>query len=133
MGKVAPKSAVTRPSPTGIRPWDLVGRENLVKKVVLSILALVLIAPLAGCQGVPSVAAGALFADVHNPGDAEGAVGGKKGEACATSYLMLVGVGDASIATAAANGGIKTVTNVDSHTTNLLGIIGKFCTIAYGN
>ena len=104
-----------------------------MKKVVLSILALVLIAPLAGCQGVPSVAAGALFADVHNPGDAEGAVGGKKGEACATSYLMLVGVGDASIATAAANGGIKTVTNVDSHTTNLLGIIGKFCTIAYGN
>ncbi len=104
-----------------------------MKKVVFSILALMLIAPLAGCQGVPSVAAGAFYADVHNPGDAVGAVGGKRGEACATSYFALVGVGDASIATAAANGGIKNVTNVDSHTTNLLGIIGKFCTIAYGN
>jgi hypothetical protein len=104
-----------------------------VKKVVLSLLALGLIAPLAGCQGVPSVAAGALWADVHNPGDAEGAVGGKRGEACAKSYFMLIGVGDASIATAAANGGIKNVTSTDSHSTNMLGIIGKFCTIVYGN
>ena len=104
-----------------------------MKKVVISILALVLIAPFVGCQAVPSVAGGAFYADVHNPGDAEGAVGGKKGEACAKSYFGLVGMGDASIATAAANGGIKTVTNVDSHTTNLLGIIGTFCTIVTGN
>lgn len=104
-----------------------------MKKVVLSILALGLIAGLSGCQGVPSVAAGVLYADVHNPGDAEGAVGGKRGEACATSYFMLIGTGDASIATAAANGGIKNVTTVDSHATNLLGIVGKFCTIVYGS
>ena len=104
-----------------------------MKKVVISVLALVAFAPMIGCQAVPSVAGGAFWADVHNPGDAEGTVGGKKGEACATSYFGLVGVGDASIATAAANGGIKTVTNVDSHTTNMLGIIGKFCTIVSGN
>ena len=104
-----------------------------MKKVVISILALGLMAPLFGCAAPPTVATGVFYDDVHNPGDAEGAVGGKKGEACATSYLGLVGIGDASIATAAANGGIKSVTNVDSHVTNLLGIIGKYCTIVSGN
>lgn len=104
-----------------------------MKKVVFSILALVIIAPLVGCQGVPSVAAGAFFADVHNPGHAKGALGSKRGEACASSYFMLFGTGDASIVAAAANGGIKNVENVDSHTTNLLGIVGKYCTIVYGS
>lgn len=104
-----------------------------MKKVVISILALVLFAPMIGCAGAASPVTGAIWADVYGPVDAEGAVGGKKGEACATSYLGFVGVGDASIATAAANGGIKNVTGVDHHTTNMLGLIAKFCTIAYGN
>lgn len=99
----------------------------------MTVLALALLAPMFGCAGAASPVAGALWADVHGPLDAEGAIGGKKGEACATSYVGLIGVGDASIATAAANGGIKNVTGVDHHTTNMLGIIAKFCTIAYGN
>lgn len=89
--------------------------------------------PMFGCAMAASPVNGAFFQDVYGPVDSEGGVGGKKGEACATSYLGLVGTGDASIATAAANGGIKSVTNVDHHSTNLLGIIAKFCTIASGN
>jgi len=104
-----------------------------VKKVVLTFLALALIAPMIGCAGAAAPVNGFLFSDVYGPVDSEGAVGGKKGEACATSYLGIIGTGDASIATAAGNGGIKTVTNVDHHTTNLLGLVAKFCTIAYGN
>ena len=104
-----------------------------VKKVVLSILALVLFAPMMGCAQAYSPVSGWAWADVHGPLDAEGAIGGKKGEACATSYVGVVAVGDASIATAAANGGIKNVTGVDHHSTNMLGIIAKFCTIVYGS
>lgn len=104
-----------------------------MKKVVLSILALVLMAPLAGCVAVATPAVGVLYTDVHGPVDGEGAVGGKKGEACATSYLALIATGDASIAAAAANGGIKNVTSVDHHSTSILGLIGTFCTIAYGS
>lgn len=99
----------------------------------MTVLALALLAPMFGCAGAASPVAGTIWADVHGPVDAEGAIGGKKGEACATSYVGVVGVGDASIATAAANGGIKTVTGVDHHTTNMLGIIAKFCTVVYGN
>jgi len=104
-----------------------------VKKVVLSVLTLVLFAPMLGCAGAASPVTGFLFSDVYGPVDGEGAVGGKKGEACATSYLGIIGTGDASIATAAGNGGIKNVTSVDHHTTNLLGLVAKFCTIAYGS
>lgn len=106
----------------------------LVKKVVFSILALALMAPLFGCAGAGTgPVSGWAWADVRGPVDSEGAVGGKTGEACATSYLGVVAIGDASIAKAASNGGIKTVTNVDQHTTNMLGIIVKYCTIATGN
>jgi hypothetical protein len=105
-----------------------------VKKVVISVLALALLAPMFGCAGAGTgPVSGWAWADVHGPVDSEGAVGGKKGEACATSYLGVVALGDASIATAAANGGIKSVTNVDQHTTNMLGIIVKYCTIVSGN
>ncbi len=105
-----------------------------MKKVVISILALVLLAPMIGCAGGGiGPVSGWAWADVRGPVDAEGAVGGKTGEACATSYVGVVAIGDASIATAAANGGIKNVTNVDQHSTNMLGIIVKYCTIVSGN
>lgn len=96
-------------------------------------LALALVAQVTGCAGAASPVMGSIWADVRGPLDSEGSIGGKTGEACATSYVGVVAVGDASIAKAAANGGIKTVTNVDHHTTNLLGIIAKFCTVVSGN
>ncbi|MFO0690654.1 MAG: TRL-like family protein [Myxococcota bacterium] len=104
-----------------------------MKKLVMTVLAVALLSPMFGCAMAASPVNGSFWADVHGPLDAEGAIGGKKGEACATSYVGVVAVGDASIATAAANGGIKTVTGVDHHSTNMLGIIAKFCTVVYGN
>lgn len=104
-----------------------------MKKVILSVLTLALMAPMFGCAMAAAPVNGFLFSDVYGPVDAEGGVGGKRGEACATSYLGWIGTGDASVATAAANGGIKNVTNVDHHSTNLLGLVAKFCTIAYGS
>ena len=70
--------------------------------------------------------------DVKGPVDAEGAVGGKEGMACASSILGWIATGDASISAAAAAGGIKTVTNVDHKSKNILGIIAEFCTIVQG-
>jgi len=57
----------------------------------------------------------------------------KVGKAEAKSVLGLVATGDASIKTAAQNGNIKTIKYVDYHVENILGVIGKYTTIVYGD
>lgn len=56
----------------------------------------------------------------------------KVGKAEAQSVLGLVATGDASIETAAKNGGISKIKIVDWHVENILGIIGKYTTVVYG-
>jgi hypothetical protein len=98
-----------------------------------ALIATAAILPLAGCQGVASHVSGIIYLDAKGPITAQGTIGAKSGKACAQTILSLLGQGDASIEAAAANGGIKTVTTVDYHATNLLGIIGTFCTVVRGN
>lgn len=59
-------------------------------------------------------------------------LGSKTGESCAVSYLGIIGMGDASIATAARSGGITKIATVDSNNTNILGFIAKNCTVVTG-
>ena len=84
-----------------------------------------------GCLGVASPAIGILVTDVKWAGHAGGKVGTKEGRACAKSVLALVASGDASIETAAKNGGITNVTSVDHETTWTL-LFGEICTIVRG-
>lgn len=87
---------------------------------------------LSGCQAVMAPATGVLYADVKGPIGASTGTGTKEGKACARSYLGMVAMGDASIDAAKRAGGITEVSTVDHHTTNLLGIIGDFCTVVKG-
>ena len=97
------------------------------------VLAMAVVLPLAGCFSVASPAVGTLFADVKwDGGVANGPIGSKTGTACAKSFFGFFAQGDASIEAAAKNGGIKTVTSVDHHTKNLIGI-GDYCTVVRGN
>lgn len=101
----------------------------------MTVLAVALMAPMFGCFAGGSTSGpivGGAWADVRGPIGASGATGSKTGEACARSWFGVVSVGDASIATAAKNGGIKTVTGVDSHVNNIIGI-AQFCTVVTGN
>ncbi len=60
-------------------------------------------------------------------------VGAKVGSASTTSIFgLFFDGGDASIMTAAKNGGIKKISTVDFKSTNFLFIIGKFETIVTG-
>jgi hypothetical protein len=86
-----------------------------------------------GCMSVASPVIGLGYTDVQYGTDAEGAIGSKEGRACARTILGMYATGDASIATAAKNGNIKTVTVVDHHAKNLAGVIGDYCTIVRGN
>ena len=86
-----------------------------------------------GCMPVMSPVMGVIFTDVYGPVDAGERVGTKEGTACAQSILGLIAIDDASIKEAARNGGITKVDSVDHHSTNILGIIAKFCTIVRGS
>ena len=56
----------------------------------------------------------------------------KVGTAECRSYLGLFATGDASIDAAMKNGGIKKIHHVDWEADNILGIIGKYKIIVYG-
>jgi len=105
----------------------------MTKGLVATVGLAICLAGTTGCMAVASPAVGTLYTEVTWDGDAEGAVGSKEGKACATSILGLVADGDASLAAAAADGGIRNITRVDHYTRNLLGIIGEYCTIVGGS
>jgi hypothetical protein len=74
-----------------------------------------------------------IFTSVSGPVAATGNSGGSKmGQATSTGILGFAG-GDASINTAAANGGITKISHVDYHTTGLLGIYAKTVVTVYGD
>jgi len=104
----------------------------MISKTFVVLAMAALMAPLMGCAGVYSPAQGGIWMDVKGPLHAGDKVGSKEGRACATSYVGLVAMGDASIQTAAANGGITNIESVDHHSKNMV-VIGEFCTIVRGS
>jgi TRL-like protein family len=101
-----------------------------MRRAVPPLLGLALAA--AGCQGVASPVAGALYTDVKGPLHAGERVGQKEGRACARSLLGLFATGDASIQSAAEAGGISKIDSVDHHSSWTL-VAGSFCTIVRGS
>ncbi|MEW6744652.1 MAG: TRL-like family protein [Planctomycetota bacterium] len=96
-------------------------------------LALIGLILCTGCAMVATPVAGFLYMDVKGPITAtENTAGDKVGEATATTILGWVATGDASIDTAASNGGISEIKTVDHHSWQILGIYGKFTTRVTG-
>lgn len=96
-------------------------------------LAIVLAAGLAGCAQSPVT--GLIYSNVKAPLTATG-VGEQSqrvGRASARSILGLVAVGDASINTAARNGGIREIHHVDYETQSFFGVVNDFTVVVYGN
>jgi hypothetical protein len=98
----------------------------------LAILVLLSVGLSACATYIP---AGVLYTDAKG---AVSAAGGeisytKIGIAEAKSVFSLVAWGDASIQTAAKNGGITKIKYVDYEVNNVLGIFGKYQTIVYGD
>lgn len=85
-----------------------------------------------GCAIPKAPVLGLLYTDVHSSvAPTSNQAGNRVGEACATSILG-VATGDASIEAARRNGGITMISGVDDHTTSVLGIYVKYCTIVRG-
>ena len=73
-----------------------------------------------------------LWMDVKGPIQGGSGNGTKTGEACSQHWFGVVALGDASIATAAKNGGISRVDSADFHAKNLI-VMGTFCTTVRGS
>ena len=99
-----------------------------------AVLAAVLVVAV-GCATMPMGAVNAPIQDLKSPvAVGTGQVGGpnvKVGEATAQGFL-IVGWGDASIQTAARNGGITQIHYVDSQQLNILGIYSRNTIRVYG-
>ena len=59
-------------------------------------------------------------------------VGSKTGKACASNILLAVSTGDASLSTAALNGGITNIHSVDYEKFSISLFYTKLCTIVHG-
>lgn len=89
---------------------------------------------VSSCAFVASPVSGGIYTDVKAPITAtSNAVGTKVGSAKATSILGIVATGDASIAAAASNGGIRNISHVDYQAMSILGIYATFTVYVYGN
>ena len=97
----------------------------------LALLACTVLGVSAGCGGVMGPTTG-MWMDVKGPIQGGSGGGSKTGEACSQSWAGIVALGDASIETAAKNGGITRIDSVDFTMKNMIAV-GKFCTIVRGS
>jgi hypothetical protein len=108
-----------------------------MKKSMALVVVLAAASMMTGCAGFAfsgrGVPMGTLYAETSaNEQVTENGLASKRGEACATSILGLVTTGDASVATAAKNGGISKVASVDHQFQNMLGFYSKYCVVVSG-
>jgi len=108
----------------------------MIRRAVVASALCALILPLAGCLTAPVMPPpGMVYTDYKAPLDhnLEGnPVGSRSGSAETMSILGLVALGDASVATAARNGGVSRVHHADYEYFNVLGIYQKYTTIVHG-
>ncbi len=103
-----------------------------MRKMTLAAAGVLSAALLSGCA--TSYPVGGIITQLKLPvtvGDGVVPKAGlKKGVSECKSYLAMVAIGDASIETAARNGGITKIHFVDWDVENVLGIIGTYrCTV----
>lgn len=85
------------------------------------------------CAFVSSPVSGFVYQDVTYDGTATGNnLGSKVGRASVQSILGVYAKGDASIQEAAKSAGITKISHVDKNAKGILGIIGTYEVIVYG-
>jgi hypothetical protein len=105
--------------------------RNRIGRWLLIALAAALLCGPVGCIGVQGPTFG-FWSDVKGPLQGGSGKAQKTGEACSHHWAGVVALGDASIETAAKNGGITKVVSADYHMTNYI-VMGTYCTIVRGN
>jgi hypothetical protein len=101
------------------------------KLIALSAAALL----LSGCATSMSPVSGFVYSNVKAPLTATAAPeqAQRVGRASVRSVLGIIATGDASIQTAARNGGIREIHFVDYESQNFFGVLAEFTVVVYGN
>ncbi len=105
-----------------------------MKRTHATLLALTMAALLAaGCASLYPV--GSAYTDVKLPVTATGQTlssTGKVGVAQCSSWFGMVAIGDASLERAMKNGNITRVHHVDWQARNIMGVVGLYKLVVYG-
>ncbi len=103
-----------------------------MKKLMVLCAAMVL---LGGCAVSKSPVTGMIYSNIKAPLTATPAPEQPQrvGRASVRSILGLIATGDASIQTAARNGGIREIHFVDYESQNFFGVLAEFTVVVYGN
>lgn len=110
-----------------------------MKKALSLAVLLAALVTMPGCGAMIAMGGGGLFyQDTKTPHLAAAYYGptantqAKVGEASMQSILGIIVTGDASIQRAMQVGGITKIHHIDTQVTNILGIIGTYKVIVYG-
>jgi hypothetical protein len=103
-----------------------------MKKVIALLAATAL---LGGCAYSANPVTGIIYSNVKAPFAVTAAPEQPQrvGRASVRSVLGIIATGDASIQTAARNGGIREIHFVDYETQNFFGVLAEFTVVVYGN
>lgn len=103
-----------------------------MKKFLTSIAMLAAVVTMTGCA--TTYPRGVLYQQLTLPqGVTEKTLGTRVGKAECKSLFGLIATGDASITAAARNGNITNISHVDWEVENILGIIGTYRCVVYGD
>lgn len=103
-----------------------------MKRITVLLLAAMM---LGGCAVASAPVNGFVYSNVKAPLTATPAPDKPQrvGRASARSILGVVASGDASIQTAARNGGISEIHHVDVQSSNFFGVLAEYTVVVYGN
>lgn len=99
------------------------------------LMLLISVFVLSGCASSTMPVTGMLYGNVSAPMAATSAPeeASRVGRASVRSILGIFASGDASIQTAARNGGITEIHHVDYESQNFFGVLAEFTVVVYGN
>jgi hypothetical protein len=103
----------------------------MYKVLILSLFVMVMASFGCAASGLPY---GVLYTNTYVPVQATNNSGvTRQGQSCMTTIFFLITTGDASTTAAAKAGGVSRIANVNVHTTSLLGLYTKSCTLVVGD
>lgn len=108
-----------------------------MKHLIMAAIVLGFGVSLGACASSPikgkNAGGASVYSDVQfNERATDNALGGKRGESCASDILSIIATGDASAATAAKQAGITKIASVDGTASNILGIYSTYCVVVTG-
>ncbi len=106
-----------------------------MKRLLATAIAVLFAASLTGCAMTVGPVTGVAYTNAKYPWTATGSPKEptRVGRATVRSFFGFVATGDASIQTAAQNGGITEIHHVDYEAQNIFGVVADFTVVVYGN